>query len=85
MDSGPGKLLAIALVFSLMCSTILGLLVINAGIIARQRACVFPCIFLFVEAMPARPKRPIRAPAPTLLSDLPFPRVCYATRFTAGG
>jgi hypothetical protein len=56
-------LLRIAVPFIVIYSVSLGLLVVNLGIIARQRVFLFPFLFLFIEAMPAiARKRAARRP-----------------------
>ncbi len=56
-------LLRIAVPFILVYTASLGLMVVNLGIIARQRIFLFPFLFLLLEAAPeqrVRPRRPVR-------------------------
>ena len=46
------RLLRFAIIFILLYATLLGLLIANAGIIARQRIFLFPFLFMFFEAVP---------------------------------
>lgn len=50
-------LLRVAIPFIVVYSATLGMLVVNLGIIARQRVFLFPFIFLLIEAVPALEKR----------------------------
>lgn len=50
------RLLALSIVFTLVYAVGLGMMVINLGIIARQRVLVFPFLFVLLEAVP-RAKR----------------------------
>jgi hypothetical protein len=51
-DWRSNRLLTFALVFTLVYSAALGMLVVNLGIIARQRIVLFPLIFILFEARP---------------------------------
>ncbi len=70
------RLLRFAVIFVPLYATLLGLLIANAGIIARQRIFLFPLLFVFFEAVPATAtiSRSIRA-APTRTASTPPPRV----------
>jgi|SRR6185503_9763475 len=52
------RFLSASLAFTLIYATILGMVIVNLGIIARQRTVLFPCMFLFLEALPAAPQGP---------------------------
>jgi hypothetical protein len=64
--------LRVAIPFIIMYSIALGLVVVNLGIIARQRVFLFPLLFLLLEAAPAvrrkrvaaRPPMPYAVPRP---------------------
>jgi hypothetical protein len=56
--------LRLAVPFIVIYSVSLGLLVVNLGIIARQRVFLFPFLFFFLEAVPAVGRKRTRAPAP---------------------
>jgi hypothetical protein len=48
------RLLQVAVPFILIYAVTLGMLIVNLGIIARQRIFLFPFLFLLLEAVPAR-------------------------------
>lgn len=48
------RLVAMSLIFVVLYSASLGLVVANLGIIGRQRICIFPCLFVLFEAVPAK-------------------------------
>ena len=55
------KLVRVAIPFIIIYSVLLGLLIANMGIIARQRIFLFPFLFLLFEAVPvARVAGPVR-------------------------
>ena len=57
--------LRVGLPFIVLYSISLGMLVVNLGIIARQRVFLFPFLFYFLEAVPAvSRKRALGRPPP---------------------
>jgi hypothetical protein len=52
------RLLALGIPFVLVYAAIFGMLVVNMGIIARQRIFIFPFILVLLEAAPAVARRP---------------------------
>jgi hypothetical protein len=64
--------LAFSLFFALLYATLLGMIVINLGIIVRQRIYIFPCLLLLLLAEPV--KRQVVARYRPPLPPLPPPR-----------
>jgi hypothetical protein len=58
------RLLRLAIPFILVYSVTLGMLIVNLGIVARQRIFLFPFLFLFFAAYPAYRNRVVTAPTP---------------------
>ncbi|MGH7559289.1 MAG: hypothetical protein ACREMD_16200 [Gemmatimonadota bacterium] len=56
------RFLALAIIFTLVYAVGLGMMVINLGIIARQRVLVFPFLFILLEAWPKPMARRRRRP-----------------------
>jgi hypothetical protein len=63
------RLLTLGLVFIVVYAIALGMLLANLGIIARQRIFLFPFLFMFLEAVPAR--RDARSVRPDALAPWP--------------
>ena len=71
-------LLRLAVPFIFIYSVSLGMLVVNLGIIARQRVFLFPFLFLLLEAAPAparrrRLRRPFQSPPPAQPTSVGMP------------
>lgn len=54
------RFLALSIIFTLVYAIGLGMMVVNLGIIARQRVLVFPFLFILLEAVPRNVARPMR-------------------------
>lgn len=72
------KFLSLAIVFILLYSVALGMMLVNLGIIARQRIFLFPFIFLLLEARPGA-AAPEAKPRPRF-----SPAIARARRVSAG-
>lgn len=68
------RLLAMGIPFVLIYAAIFGMLVVNMGIIARQRIFIFPFLLALLEAVPAAAAA-ARRPARGAVRRVPAPRV----------
>jgi hypothetical protein len=69
------RLLAMGIPFILIYASIFGMLVVNMGIIARQRIFIFPFVLALLEAVPATAAATARRPARGAVRPLPAPPV----------
>ncbi|HEX6911937.1 MAG TPA: hypothetical protein VF142_16150 [Longimicrobium sp.] len=69
------RLLAMGIPFALVYAAIFGMLVVNLGIIARQRIFIFPFLLALLEAAPAPAGTGARRPARGAVRRVPAPRV----------
>jgi hypothetical protein len=67
------RLLAMGIPFVLIYASIFGMLVVNMGIIARQRIFIFPFLLVLLEAVPAGAAARGRRPARRAVRAVPAP------------